>query len=93
MNYVRAFKDGENPTKPGRQLSGAALDVYKRQALHRAFGNLQRFGNFLLAVATKVAHLRDLRQTRIRLLQSLERLVYGQNRLLRIGQLLSLIHI
>src|SRR5207253_4467331 len=51
-------------------------------ALHRALGDAQRFSYFLLAVTTKVAHLRHLGQARVRLLQSLQRLVNTQDRFL-----------
>src|SRR5579862_3994354 len=45
-------------------------------ALDGAFGDAQRFGNFPVAVAAKVAHLRYLRQSWISLLQKLQRLVH-----------------
>ncbi len=54
-------------------------------ALNRAFGNVQRFSNFLLAIPTEVAHLCHLCQTRVRLFQILQCLVYSQNRV-RMGE-------
>src|SRR4029077_14075508 len=54
-------------------------------ALHGAFAHFQRFSNFLLAVTTEVAHLRDLGQTRIRLLEHFQGLVDPEDRLLVLG--------
>ena len=62
-----------------RRQRRRATDKQQPRALpvasHRAFGQAERFGDLLLGQTAEVAHLDDLRQARIGLLQFVERLV------------------